>query len=89
MSIEWRPMKAKKTQDAIKGETKMMWVDYTINSLPGKGFKVEGDTPTEVMDKGLYKPGDVFIVNEGGRLVKSDELSAMVIKHSEKKKELA
>ena len=34
MSIEWRPMKAKKTQDAIKGETKMMWVDYTINSLP-------------------------------------------------------
>ena len=34
----------------------MMWVDYTINNLPGKGFKVEGDTPTEVMDKGLYKP---------------------------------
>ena len=68
----------------------MMWVDYTINSVPGgKGFKVEGDTPTEVMDKGLYKPGDVFIVNEGGWLIKSDELSAMVIKHEAKKKELA
>ena len=65
MSIEWRPMKAKKTQDAIKGETKMMWVDYTI------------------------KPGDVFIVNEGGWLIKSDELSAMIIKHEAKKKELA
>ena len=77
------------TQDAIKGETKMMWVDYTINSLPGKGFKVEGDTPTEVMDAGLYKPGDVFIVNEDGWLVKSDELSEMVIKHGSKKEELA
>ena len=41
------------------------------------------------MDKGLYKPGDVFIVNEGGWLIKSDELSAMVIKHEAKKKELA
>ena len=89
MSIEWRPMKARTMQDAIKGETKMMWVDYTINSLPGKGFKVEGDTPTEVMDKGLYKTGDVFIVNEGGWLIKSDELSAMIIKHEAKKKELA
>ena len=77
------------TQDEIKGETKMMWVDYTINQAPGRGFKVEGDTPTEVMDKGLYKPGDVFIVNEGGWLVKSDELSAMVIRHESKKKEQA
>ena len=59
----------------------MMWVDYTINQAPGKGFKVEGDTPTEVMDKGLYKPGDVFIVNESGWLVKTDELSAMVLKY--------
>ena len=58
-----------------------MWVDYTINQAPGKGFKVEGDTPTEVMDKGLYKPGDVFIVNESGWLVKTDELSAMVLKY--------
>ena len=47
----------------------MMWIDYTINSVPGKGFKVEGETPTEIMDKGLYKPGDVFIVNESGWLV--------------------
>ena len=69
------------TQDAIKGETKMMWVDYTINSLPGKGSKVEGDTPTEVMDKGLYKPGDVFIVNESGWLVKTDEVNALLLKY--------
>ena len=33
----------------------------------------------------LYRPGDVFIVNEGGWLVKSDELSAMILKHDTKK----
>jgi hypothetical protein len=43
----------------------MMWVDYTINQA-GNNFTVQGDTPTEVMDKGLYKPGDVFVVNEKG-----------------------
>ena len=61
----------------------MMWVDYTINSVPGKGFKVEGETPTEIMDKGLYKPGDVFIVNESGWLVKTDKLTEMVLKHQQ------
>ena len=57
-----------------------MWVDYTINSLPaGKGFTVEGDWPGEVMGKSsdgkqkenyLYKPGDRFIVNESGWLIR-------------------
>tara|TARA_B110000908_G_scaffold167616_1_gene220875 strand:+ start:2305 stop:2499 length:195 start_codon:yes stop_codon:yes gene_type:complete len=60
-----------------------MWIDYTINSVPGKGFKVEGETPTEIMDKGLYKPGDVFIVNESGWLVKTDKLTEMVLKHQQ------
>ena len=71
----------------------MMWVDYTINSLPGRGFRVEGDWPGEVMglskdgkskdrkENPLYKPGDVFIVSEDGWLVKSDQLSAMILKH--------
>ena len=64
-----------------------MWVDYTINSMPGgNGFKVEGDTPTEVMDKGLYKPGDVFIVNESGWLVKTDELTTLVKKYENERK---
>ena len=54
----------------------MMWVDYTIDSIPGgKGFKVKGDWEGEVMgiaqdgthkDHYLYKPGDVFVVNEHG-----------------------
>ena len=64
----------------------MMWVDYTIDSIPGgRGFKVVGDTPTEVMDKGLYKPGDVFIVNEGGWLCKVEDVSAMVMKYEASK----
>ena len=58
----------------------MMWVDYTINSLPaGKGFTVQGDWPGEVMgemadgkqkENYLYKPGDRFIVNESGWLIR-------------------
>ena len=61
----------------------MMWVDYTINSIPGgKGFKIMGDWDGEVMgkqkdgsDKGyhLYKPGDVFVVNEHGWLIKQEK----------------
>jgi len=64
----------------------MMWVDYTIDSIPGgRGFKVVGDTPTEVMDKGLYKPGDVFIVNESGWLCKVEDVSAMIMKYEASK----
>lgn len=50
----------------------MLWIDYTIDQM-GDSFKVCGDTDTEVMDKGLYKPGDVFIVNKSGWLVKQDK----------------
>lgn len=60
-----------------------MWVDYTIDSLPGgKGFSVKGDWPGEVMgwsadgnpekkkDNFLYKPGDRFIVSDSGWLIR-------------------
>ena len=56
----------------------MMWVDYSIDQA-GTNFKVSGDWEGEVMGVGkdgtkkdhyLYKPGDVFRVNEGGWLVK-------------------
>jgi hypothetical protein len=72
----------------------MMWSDYTIHQA-GSNFKVEGDWPGEVMgkhqdgsDKGyaLYKPGDVFIVNESGWLVKSDEVNALLLKHESTQK---
>jgi len=73
----------------------MMWVDYTIDSMPsGKGFKVKGDWEGEVMgvgpngtqkDNWLYKPGDVFVVNESGWLIKTDEVNALLMKHESKK----
>jgi hypothetical protein len=61
----------------------MMWLDYTIDQGP-HGFTVRGDWPGEVMgldregNKGskstpLYQPGDVFIVNEQGWLVKQND----------------
>lgn len=63
----------------------MFWMDYTINQA-GDNFTVVGDTDTEVMDKGLYKPGDVFVVNEKGWLVKKDELTVLMMKYEEGKK---
>ena len=72
-----------------------MWVDYSIDSIPGgKGFKVKGDWEGEVMgvakdgshkDHYLYRPGDVFIVNESGWLVKTDEVSTLLKKYEESK----
>ena len=58
----------------------MIWMEYNIMQA-GENFRIEGDTPNEVMDKGLYKPGDVFIVNESGWLVKTDEVNALLLKH--------
>jgi hypothetical protein len=67
----------------------MMWMGYNITQA-GDSFRVDGEWPGEVMgimkdgkqkDSRLYKPGDVFIVNEGGWLVKTDKLSAMVLTH--------
>jgi hypothetical protein len=73
----------------------MMWVDYNIDSIPGgKGFKVNGDWEGEVMgvakdgtqkDHYLYKPGDVFVVNENGWLIKTDEVNALLMKHANNK----
>ena len=74
----------------------MMWVDYNIDQA-GENFKVSGDWPGEVMgfqkdgtpkDNWLYKPGDVFIVNESGWLMKSDHLSALIMKYEKEKNEM-
>ena len=71
----------------------MMWVDYTIDQV-GPNFKVKGDWEGEVMgvgpdgtqkDNWLYKPGDVFVVNESGWLVKTDEVNALLLKHESNK----
>ena len=75
----------------------MIWMDYTIESAGnGHAFRVKGDWDGEVMGKAkdgspkdnwLYKPGDVFIVNEHGWLIKSDEVNALLLKHESNKSE--
>lgn len=56
----------------------MLWLEYNINQV-GANFKVEGEWEGEVMgvqkdgtakDHHLYKPGDTFVVNENGWLMK-------------------
>jgi hypothetical protein len=67
----------------------MLWVDYNINQA-GANFKVEGEWPGEVMGVNrdgtpktnyLYKPGDVFIVNENGWLCKVEDVTALLMKY--------
>ena len=71
-----------------------MWIDYTVESA-GDNFTVRGEWPGEVMgiakdgtqkDHWLYKPGDVFIVNENGWLVKTDPLTTLVKKYEHERK---
>jgi hypothetical protein len=61
----------------------MLWIDYTIDQYPDGSFTVKGDTPTELIDKGLYKPGDIFLVDEEGVLRKIDKLSEMILTHDD------
>ena len=60
----------------------MIWMDYTIEQF-GEHFTIKGDWPGEVMglteegtpkDSCLYRPGDIFVVDENGILRKTDQL---------------
>lgn len=62
----------------------MIWMDYTIESGVDK-FRVKGDSESELLDKGLYKPGEVYIVGNDGWLYKTDQLSLLVQKYKEGK----
>lgn len=77
----------------------MIWLDYQIESGPNGSFTVKGDWPGEVMgfdrdgnpgDKSqpLYQPGDVFIVNKHGWLIKQEELTSMILQYEAKKNEV-
>ena len=58
----------------------MIWIDYNIEQV-GDNFRVVGDWPEEVWmnpdgtekERWLYKPGDKFVVNKEGWLVKVGE----------------
>jgi len=68
----------------------MIWMDYVVESFPDGSFHVKGDWPGEVMglkedgspkDHWLYKPGDVFVVDENGILRKTDQLAVLMAKY--------
>lgn len=70
----------------------MFWLDYTVESvgLHGQAFRVIGEYDGEVMgkqkdgspkDHWLYKPGDVYVVDENGWLCKTDELTVLLAKY--------
>lgn len=71
----------------------MLWMDYTIESIGnGEAFRVKGEWPGEVMGVGpkgdtrehwLYKPGDIFVVDENGWLRKTDEVNTLLIKYEQ------
>ena len=56
----------------------MLWVDYNIEQLPDGSIDIKGDEPMEVMKKGMFKPGDVFVVKENGILKKLEDVEAFV-----------
>ena len=61
----------------------MIWLDYLIEQA-GTSFKVKGDTDTEVMDQGLYKEGDVFVVKNGW-LQKVGKFEELLLQHGRNK----
>ena len=52
----------------------MLWVDYHIKQNDNGDIIVEGDKAKEVMNKEtpLYRPGDVFVVDQEGSSVYGD-----------------
>ena len=54
------------------------WGDYTLRLDPNGDITVVGDTETELLDKGLFRKGDIFIVNSKGVLVKSEPLMTIM-----------
>lgn len=62
----------------------MYWLDYTIERLSNGNWRVE----KEAFEKGLYKEGDVFIVDKNGWLVKQEDLTALILKYEAGKNEV-
>ena len=56
----------------------MFWLDYSVESFPDGSFRVVGDNEHELIEKGLYKPGDVFICDSNGILRKSEDLMKLL-----------
>ncbi len=68
------------------GVISMLWIDYAIEQA-GPHFRIKGEWNSELIEKGLYKPGDVFIVNEDGWLIKSTGLPAVLHEYEQQESE--
>ena len=71
-------------------------MDYNVESFPDGSFTVRGEWPGEVMGKkqdgsekgyALYRPGDVFIVDNNGILRKQEDLTSLILKYEASKNE--
>ena len=56
----------------------MLWVDYSIDQLPDGSLDIKGDEPMEVMNKGMFKPGDIFVVQSNGVLKKLEDVEKFI-----------
>lgn len=56
----------------------MIWMDYFIETNSNGDIHIKGDEETELLDKGMFKQGDIFIVNSKGVLVKSEPLMTVM-----------
>ena len=46
----------------------MLWIDYKILQME-KNLTIFGDHDQEVLSKGMFFVGDIFVVDENGTLV--------------------
>lgn len=51
-----------------------LWIDYSIETNPNGDIHIKGDAEDELLEKGMFQKGDIFIVDSKGVLVKSEPL---------------
>jgi len=55
-----------------------LWVDYSIETNSNGDIHIKGDAEDELLEKGMFKKGDIFIVDGKGVLVKSEPLMTVM-----------
>jgi hypothetical protein len=55
-----------------------LWVDYSIETNPNGDIHIKGDAEDELLEKGMFQKGDIFIVDSKGVLVKSEPLMTVM-----------
>jgi len=55
-----------------------LWIDYSIETNPNGDIHIKGDAEDELLEKGMFQKGDIFIVDSKGVLVKSEPLMTVM-----------